>query len=680
MDGLARGLRTTTETVAPGVTLAPVPPWVDLPPVDIPLATDERFVVSGVCVLLESTQISLLDAVPAEFMHRADKVVDISGAEHVARFTAEFDPADERIEIHFIRIHRNGEILVRGAPTDFEVIRRERNLEMRRFDGRLTVLMEISDVRVGDVVEVAWTLYGQPEALKGRYAGWRIFEWNSAGQIETRFRLLAPNTRPITTKVFGGAAPTYAVTEADNVLDRRWVVKGREGRRIEPLAPPWMFQLTRLQITEWRTWSEIVEAFWPLYEEADPMPPELAVKADALAALPTPQERAAALLRFVQAEIRYLAISMGPGGLVPRSLAAIWETRYGDCKDVTKLFVHLARRVGLNAVPALVHTEIGEALGELLPTAAAFNHALIRLDLDGRPIWLDATMPAQPCPLEVLSQPRLGYALPLRAGGDALEHMGEEPLLTLLESEEIIRLPLKVADPADYRWTLTFRGWRAEQMRAEIGRHGEPNLFRRYEERLQSVWPKATLGSRSIEDDPAANRFSLVMSFAVPEAWQELDAGLVRFVTMDTVFGHFFAPLDPAPLKLPIYLGPVGRTARTVVVHLPVDWLTPAWSQTVVDDAAGVNITFASVSPREYRLDQEVKVRKTTMPPEGAEKYRDMVKELRAMDVRFETQVKGGKVQNVTGSAGGGLAWLWWTLGGLWALLMFGAGALGLGQ
>jgi hypothetical protein len=646
---------------------------------DIPLATDERFVVSGVFVLLESTQVSLLDAAPAEFMHRADKVVDISGAEHVARFTAEFDPTDERVEIHFIRIHRNGEILLRGAPTDFEVLRRERNLEMRRFDGRLTVVMEISDVRVGDVVEIAWTLYGQPEALKGRFGGWRIFEWNGAGQIETRFRLLAPNTRPITTKVFGGAPPTYRVTEADNVLDRLWVVKGREGRRIEPLAPPWLFQLTRLQITEWRTWAEVVEAFWPLYEENDPLPEGLAAKVDALATLPTPAERAAALLRFVQAEIRYLAISMGPGGLVPRSLAAIWETRYGDCKDVTKLFVLLARRLGLNAVPALVHTEIGEALGELLPTAAAFNHALIRLELDSGLMWLDATMPAQPCPLEALSQPRLGFALSLRAGADALEPMGAEPFLTLMESEEVIRLPLKTSDPADYRWKLTFRGWRAESMRAEIGRHGEPNLFRRYEERLQSVWPKIVMGLRAINDNPAANELTLTMAFEVQSVWEELSDGVVRFVTVDTVFSHFFAPLDPAPLKWPIYLGAVGRTARTVVVHLPVDYLIPAWTQAVVDASASVNVAFRSISPREYRLEQEVKVRKTTMAPEGAEKYRDMVKELRAMDVRFETHTKGGKVQKVTGDGADGLAWLWWTLGGLFAAAMVAAGALGIG-
>jgi Domain of Unknown Function with PDB structure (DUF3857) len=663
-----------TQIVSQGVTLAPMPSWVDLPALAIPATVDERFVSAGVHVIMSQSQVSLLDAVPAEFIHRAAKVVDISGAEHVARFTAEFDPSDERVEIHFIRIHRNGEVLTRGAASDFEVIRRERNLEMRRFDGHLTVLLEVNDVRVGDVLETAWTVYGQPVALNGLYAAWRTFEWEGGGPLETRFRLLAPSSRPINTKTFGGAAPNYTVTEADNVLDRRWAVKGREGRRAEPLAPPWLFQMTQLQITEWRTWGEVSENFRGCYEEDAPLPEELGAECDRLLSLPTDEERAAGLLRFVQDQLRYLAISMGPGGFVPRPLAAIWETRYGDCKDVTKLYVHMARRLGLNAVPALVHTGIGELLGDVLPTGAAFNHALIRLQINEAVYWLDATMPTQPSPLSTLCKAAYGYALPLRPGAEALEAMPGEPFLTLLDSEETVDLPHKVADKADYRFRMTFRGWRAEGMRSEIARQGESSVFSRYEERLRSTWPDATLRERAVSDDTQANAITLSMGFDVASPWQEIGAGTVRFSTHDLVLAGFLAPMEPSPVHLPIYLGAIGRTARRITVNLPVNWTAPPWEQEEIDDAIGLSMRFSAQGLRQFTLEQEVKIRKATLPPEQADKYRQIVKELRATDVKFDSLAKKGKVLATTSDGVGGMSWLWWTLGALWlGLIVVGA-------
>jgi transglutaminase-like putative cysteine protease len=664
----ARDTAAEALAIAPGVTMAPVPPFVDLPDLEKPAVADPHFVVAGLSVLLDDSQLDLTGPLPAEFYRRAEMVVDVSGVQHVARFGAEFDPAHERLEIHYIRIHRGGQTLVRGAPAEFEVLRRERNLEMRRFDGRLTVHLEIPDVRVGDIVETAYTIIGEPVAVAGRWSSWRSFEWSPAGQVETRFRLLAPARRPIVTKQFGGDPPDYQDVVDGDTVDRRWFARGRRGRKLEPLAPPWTFQLSRLQLSEWRDWAEVVERFTPYYDETSPvLSDELAAKVEELAGIADPAERAAALLYFVQAEVRYLTISMGQGGLIPRPLHAIWETRYGDCKDVTKTFVLLARRLGLDACPALVNTGVGECLDTLLPSPGAFDHAIIRLHLDGQTYWLDATLSPQPSPLKSLMQVRFGWALPLKPGATALERMGADPNLTICECEETIILPGRTDKPATYEWTIVSRGWRAESLRAEIARHGEVGHFRQREERMQSVWPEATLTSRSVEDDIAQNAVTMRMRFDVPGAWEEEDNQSVRFTTKDTILANALAPLDPGPVKLPIYLGGLGRIARKVSVTMPVDWVSPGWSKSVVHQAISVHQSFAPAGKREFRLEQELKIRETTMPGDAAERYREMVAELGATDVFFTTRAKKGKILP-PGKAKGGLDWLW----ALWVLAAIG--------
>ena len=113
------------------------------------------------------------------------------------------------------------------------------------------------------------------------------------------------------------------------------------------------------------------------------------------AANPTLEGQIAAVIRLVQEDVRYLALSMGEGGYVPATADETWRSRYGDCKDKAYLSVLLLRRLGLDAEPALVSTRIGRRLDRQLPAASAFNHVIVRLRLKGKSYWLDPTLSQQ---------------------------------------------------------------------------------------------------------------------------------------------------------------------------------------------------------------------------------------------------------------------------------------------
>jgi hypothetical protein len=54
--------------------------------------------------LLQDTQVDLSGAEPAYHFRTAQRVLTRAGAERVAHFVAEFDPAYQGLEVHFIRL------------------------------------------------------------------------------------------------------------------------------------------------------------------------------------------------------------------------------------------------------------------------------------------------------------------------------------------------------------------------------------------------------------------------------------------------------------------------------------------------------------------------------------------------------------------------------------------------
>jgi hypothetical protein len=82
------------------------------------------------------------------------------------------------------------------------------------------------------------------------------------------------------------------------------------------------------------------------------------------------------------------------GGHVPRSLAEIASTHFGDCKDMATVTTAILRRLGFNASVAWVYRSTGAHESGPLVNITWFNHAIVRVENDGRSYWLDPTNPS----------------------------------------------------------------------------------------------------------------------------------------------------------------------------------------------------------------------------------------------------------------------------------------------
>jgi hypothetical protein len=87
-----------------------------------------------------------------------------------------------------------------------------------------------------------------------------------------------------------------------------------------------------------------------------------------------------AIARFVQHDIRYVAIELGIGGWQPHPAPEVFAHRYGDCKDKATLTRSMLREIGIDSYQVAINTERGSVTADT-PAHSAFNHAIVAVKL-----------------------------------------------------------------------------------------------------------------------------------------------------------------------------------------------------------------------------------------------------------------------------------------------------------
>ena len=555
-------------------------------PADFPLdlpdtgARDPRALsAGGLCYWKSHARYDLTGPAPVHTSRTVMQVTGQDGLQTAGRFTTTFNPRFERLIIHAIRLHRNGSVRDVADPQAFEVIRRELNLERAVYDGHVTAHAVIPDVREGDVLDTVYSIVGANPALEGRFSWWFILQW-AIPVVETRCTLVLPESRAITIRALGETTikPDDTVVGGVSTLD--WIARELPPKLNEPGAPAHAVAYAASHVADAASWAEVAEVFRPWYEPADSLPTELEAAVAAIAAAAAdPADRAVRGLRLVQGALRYHSVSIGDGGYRPRPVDQIWATRYGDCKDGSRLAASILRRLGLDAVCALVNTGQGEDLPNTPPNVLAFNHCVVRVRVKDRTVWFDPTMPVQAGDLGHLTQARFGHALPLVAGAE-LERMPDWPLTTVCETTEVWNLPRVSGASAELELTTVYRSWRADNMRSWAANQGAEKLERELREGLERELSSTltAVGPVEIDDDIVGNRLSIKERYTVTQPYRTLrGADHVGFVSRDDVVGPALPDPGPDRRRQPLQLGAPRRVSSTRIFHLPSDQEIETW-------------------------------------------------------------------------------------------------------
>jgi hypothetical protein len=102
-------------------------------------------------------------------------------------------------------------------------------------------------------------------------------------------------------------------------------------------------------------------------------------------------EKIAALFNYVKKDVRYVTISLGKSGWIPKTATEVYENKYGDCKDKSTLLIAMLREVGITAHYVLIPTRSRGDLIKEFPYPFQFNHCIVAIERAGGIQYLDPT-------------------------------------------------------------------------------------------------------------------------------------------------------------------------------------------------------------------------------------------------------------------------------------------------
>src|SRR5262249_26173600 len=80
-----------------------------------------------------------------------------------------FVPQYHKLKLHVVRVLRKGVGLDRTAASTVRFLQRETALEQGVYSGEVTASVLVSDLRVGDTLEFAYSLHGQNPVVGGKF-------------------------------------------------------------------------------------------------------------------------------------------------------------------------------------------------------------------------------------------------------------------------------------------------------------------------------------------------------------------------------------------------------------------------------------------------------------------------------------------------------------------------------
>jgi|GEM_PF-1186977 len=406
------------------VVVGPVPEWVRPQPTPEYGANLPEGASRGLYYFLldQQTQVEKQES----YSRVAYKVTSAAGLQGGSQISFSFDPGYQSLDLHTLAVVRDGQTQNRLILEKMQLLQQERDLERHQYNGQLTALFLLEDVRVGDVIEYSFTRKGENPIFGHHYMDTQLTQWGSPIGRQS-IRVIAAAGHSLTYQQLGGK-PLSLSTQSDGGLTiYEWRLKDRTAAQFEAGAPSWYLPLSLLQITDFQDWKEVVDWARPLYAPTPLSEPLRAKVQELVAGLKNDEERTVAVLDFVQNDIRYLGMELGPRSHAPSEPDQVFRLRYGDCKDKVRLFCALLNEIGISAVPALTHSDRGKKLKDWLPTIEAFDHVIARVDLGASSYWVDPTLTDQAGTLDLHALPDYGWALPIEAGSRTLqrvEHIG----------------------------------------------------------------------------------------------------------------------------------------------------------------------------------------------------------------------------------------------------------------
>lgn len=507
----------------------------------------------------------------ADYNHIIREIVSETGIQNASQISVSFDPAYERLDFHDITVWRDGKPLNRLKASAFKVLADEQDLSNFIYQGSFSALCILDDIRKGDRIEYSYTITGRNPILNGKFCANMYVQWYTP-VAHHYMAIIASSQRKLNFKTFN-SVPKPAINKGNGLKRYEY-----EGFQIPPAhddnnQPSWYNERGFIQVSEFASWTEVVN--WALSIN----PPSLNIKGELGERIVKLKNEAGnnkekyfrAAVRTVQQEVRYMGIEIGEYSHRANNPEKVFKQRYGDCKDKSLLLVSMLKAGGIDAAMVLVNADMNEHVEQYIPTAYAFNHAVITANVNGKQVWVDATMDNQGGEGTDIYFPRYGKGLVLKPGSDALTTI--PPSKGGSVTGEDIYTVKDAKSPVLFTVKTTYTGDEADYMRGKLESSGMAETEKSYLDYYAKIYNKIeTKDSIMVKDDLRTNKLITIETYKVGDFFKKDSTSDKLTVDLFANFIYNQFPSITSRTKTPVALTYPYDASYSIKVVLPGGW------------------------------------------------------------------------------------------------------------
>jgi predicted Zn-dependent protease len=244
----------------------------------------------------------------------------------------------------------------------------------------------------GDVIYIKYRLQNYTSGRMGKEF-WDKFVFNAFQPcLQSRYVLITPKTFEYKVEVVNGTLSKSIREEGDFVITT-WDRNDLPVIKSEPLMPQGADVGITIHLSSIKNWNQVAEWYSDLTHQNHTEDVDLNTLYNEIfkrQVVTSPYSKARLIYEYIVKNIRYSSISFRQSNLVPQPISKIINTKLGDCKDLSYLFMALADKAGLQTKLVLVSTRNNGVKSIILPSVE-FNHCIIQLTIGNTKYHLELT-------------------------------------------------------------------------------------------------------------------------------------------------------------------------------------------------------------------------------------------------------------------------------------------------
>jgi transglutaminase-like putative cysteine protease len=499
------GLRQYAVAAAPWVHLSAKPKWLNTyKPYDKQIP--ERDVENGYFYQLLEEQVNI--ETKADYAHVIRKIVSATGIQNGSEISVSFDPTYERLDFHEIIVWRDNKPQNRLSANAFKIIADEKDLSKFIYQGTYSAYCILSDIRKGDRIEYSYTITGRNPILGSKFC--RDMYLQQAQPVAHIYKsILSSPARKLNFKSFN-KVPKMVQSVKNGLNCFEWEDFQVQPARDYDNQAGWSTSYAYVQISDFSSWNEVVKWAMAINPIATNITGDLAKQiAKFKAEAGNDKEKYfRSAVKLVQDEVRYMGIEMGEYSHRANRPEKVYNQRYGDCKDKALLLASILKAGDIPASMVLINTNAKSKTDRSLPSAYVFDHATVTATVNGKQVWIDATVSNQRGTGINLYYPNYGQGLVLTPASNSLTVISPSPmgLITCHENYTVH----SDTDKVDLNVVTTYTLNEADKIRDRLASSSMSETEKNYLSYYQKIYPKIDQAdSITIVDNEEKNQITV---------------------------------------------------------------------------------------------------------------------------------------------------------------------------